>query len=68
MVTIFASCSLPESCFNDLNLGNTITMAPGMVSFDLVFYRLSEKVTFVDFPQGNKKEKTLTDISKLFLI
>ena len=29
-------------------------MAPRRVSFVLVFYKLSEKVTFVDFEQENK--------------
>ena len=29
-------------------------MAPRMVSFDLLFYTLSEKVTFVDFQQGDQ--------------
>ena len=42
--------SLPAG-LNDLKLGNTISMAPRMVSFDLVFYELLEKVTFVDFQQ-----------------
>ena len=37
-----------------VNLGITITMAPVMVSFNLVFYRLSEKVTFVDLQGGEQ--------------
>ena len=52
MVTIFVSYSF--SRFNNLKLNNTITMAPRMVSFDLVFYKLSEKVTFVDFQKGEQ--------------
>ena len=43
--------SVSFSCFNDLKLSNTISMAPRMVSLDLVFYELLEKVTFVDFQQ-----------------
>ena len=54
LVTIFILHSF--SCFNDLKLGSTITMAPRMVTFDLVFYKLSEKVTFVDFQQGEGKQ------------
>ena len=50
LVTVFVSHSF--SCFNDLKLGYTISMATEIVSFDLVFYKLSEKVTFVDFQQG----------------
>ena len=38
----FSLCTLR---INDLNLGTTTSMAPTMVSFDLVFYSLSEKVT-----------------------
>ena len=38
---------------NGLKLSNTITMAPRMVSFYLVFYiKHSEKVAFVDFQTG----------------
>ena len=40
MVTNFVSHSF--SYFNDLKLDNTITVATRMVSFDLVFYKLSE--------------------------
>ena len=50
LVTNFVSNSF--SCFNNLELDNTITVAPRIVSFDLAFYKLSEKVTFVDFQQG----------------
>ena len=42
------------SCFNDLKLDNTITMAPRMVSVDLMSYKLSEKVTYLTFNKGNK--------------
>ena len=52
LVRIFVSHSF--SCFNDLKLDNTITMVPRMVSFDLVFYNLSGKVTFVDCQQGEQ--------------
>ena len=52
LVTIFILHSF--LCFNDLKLGNTITVAPRMVSFDVVFFKLSEKVTFVDFQQGEQ--------------
>ena len=47
MMTNFVSHYL--SCFNDLKLNNTITISTRAVSFDLVFYKLSEKVNFVDF-------------------
>ena len=50
LVTVFVSH--PFSCFNDLKLGNAISMAPKLVSFDLSFYTLSGKVPFVDFQQG----------------
>ena len=33
-------------------MGNTISMATRMVSFDLVFHKLSENVSFVDLQQG----------------
>ena len=49
LVTIFVSHSF--LCFNDLQLGNTISMATRIMSFDLVFNKLSEKVTLVDFQQ-----------------
>ena len=50
LVTVFVSHSF--SCFNDLKMGNTISMATRMVSFDLVFHKLSENVSFVDLQQG----------------
>ena len=49
LVTVFISHSF--LCFNNLKLDNTITMAPRIVSFDLVLCKLSEKVTFVHFQQ-----------------
>ena len=52
LVTVFVPHSF--SWFNDLKLGNTISMAPRMVSFYLVFYKLSEKVTFADFQRGEQ--------------
>ena len=52
VVTIFVSHSI--SCFNDLKLGNTITMAPRKVSFNLVFINFQKKVTFVDFQRGEQ--------------
>ena len=53
LVTIFVLHSF--SCFNDLKLDNTIPMATRMVSFDLVFYKLWENVTFVDSQQGEQE-------------
>ena len=50
LVTVFVSHSF--SCFNDLKMGNTISMATRMVSFDLVFHKLSENVSFVDLQRG----------------
>ena len=50
LVTVFVSHSF--SCFNDLKMGNTISMATRMVSFDLVFHKLSENVSFVELQQG----------------
>ena len=50
LVTVFVSHSF--SCFNDLKMGNTISMATRMVSFDLVLHKLSENVSFVDLQQG----------------
>ena len=50
LVTVFVSHSF--SCFNDLKMGNTISMATRMVSFDLVFHKLSENISFVDLQQG----------------
>ena len=50
LVTVFVSHSF--SCFNNLKMGNTISMATRMVSFDLVFHKLSENVSFVDLQQG----------------
>ena len=47
LVTVFVSHSF--SCFIDLKMNTTSTMASPMVSFDLVFQRLSEKVTFSYF-------------------
>ena len=52
MVTIFVSHSF--SYFNDLNLDNTFTMATRRVSFVLNFYKISEKVDFVDFQHGEQ--------------
>ena len=52
MVTNFVSHSF--SCFNDLKLGNTITMATRMVSFDLVFYKLSQKLILSTLNMGEK--------------
>ena len=42
------------SCFNVLKLDITISMAPQMISFDLVLYKLSAKVTLLSFSKGNK--------------
>ena len=44
LVTVFVSHSF--SCFIDLKMNTTTTMATPMVSFDSVFHMLSEKVTF----------------------
>ena len=44
----------PFWCFNDLKLGNIISMAPRIVSFDFVFHKPSEKVFFLDFQQGEQ--------------
>ena len=52
LVTVFASHSF--LCFNDLNLGSTLSLAPRMVSFDVVFYTLSEKLLLLPFNKGNK--------------
>ena len=52
LVTIFVSHSF--SCFNDLKLGTAIPMATRMVSFDFIFYKLSEKVFFLTFNKGNR--------------
>ena len=52
LVTIFVSHSF--SCFIDLKMNTTTTMATQIVSFDLVFYKLSEKVSFFTFIKGNK--------------
>ena len=38
LVTLFILHSF--YCFNDLKLGNAISVAPGMVSFDLGFYKI----------------------------
>ena len=45
LVTIFVSH--PFSCFTDLKLDNTITLAPWMVSFYMVFHKLLDKVSLV---------------------
>ena len=42
------------SCFIDLKMNTTTTIATPMVSFGLVFLKLSEEVTFVTFIKGNK--------------
>ena len=52
LVTVFVSHSF--SCFIDLNMSTITTMVTPMVSFDLVFHKLSEKVTFFTFIKGNK--------------
>ena len=52
LATTFVSHS--PSCFNDLKLGSTITMAPRIVSFASIVYKLLQKVTFVDFQQGER--------------
>ena len=63
-MTIFVSHYF--SFFNDLKLGNTITMVPRMVSFDLVGYKLSEEVTFnkenkiFDFDEGFPVKNLIT--------
>ena len=44
LVTVFVSHSF--SCFIDLKMNTTTTMATPMVSFDSVFHMLSEKITF----------------------
>ena len=41
-----------------LQLDNTITMEARMVSFNLVFNKLSEKVNFSTFNMGNKGFET----------
>ena len=45
-VTNFVSHSF--SCFNDLKLDNAIIMAARIMSIELVFHKLSEKVSLVD--------------------
>ena len=40
--------------FYGLKLGTTISVATRMVSFDFIFDKLSEKVTFLDFRQGEQ--------------
>ena len=52
LVTISVSHSF--SCFNDLKLDNTITMAPRMVSFDWVFIQFQKKLLLLTFNKGNK--------------
>ena len=52
LVTFVVSHSCP--CFIDLILGNAIIITPRKVPFDLVIYRLSEKITFVYFEQGEQ--------------
>ena len=47
LVTVFVSRSF--SCFLDIKMNTTTTMATPMVSFDLVFHKLSEKVNFLLF-------------------
>ena len=47
LVTVFVSDSF--SCFIDLKMNTTTTMATPMVSFDLVFHQLSEKSYFFYF-------------------
>ena len=49
---VFVSHSF--SCFVDLKMNTTTTMATPMVSFDSVFHMLSEKITFFTFIVGNK--------------
>ena len=51
-MTIFVSHSF--SCFNDLKLGNTITMTLRILSFDLVFLSFQKKVLLLTFSKGNK--------------
>ena len=52
LVTAFVSHSF--TCFNDLSLGDNVSMATRMVSFDLGFCTPSEKVTLIDFQQGKQ--------------
>ena len=47
LVTVFVSHHF--RCFFDLKMNTTTTMATPMVSFDLVFHKLSEKVTLFTF-------------------
>ena len=47
LVTVFVSHSF--SCFIDLKMNTTTTMATPMVSLDLVFHKLSEKNTLLYF-------------------
>ena len=52
LVTVFVSHSF--SCFIDHKLGNTISMAPWMVSFELVFMIFQKKLLLLTFNKGNK--------------
>ena len=52
LVTVFVSHSF--SCFIDLKMNTTNTMATPMVSFDSVFHMLSEKITFFYFSCGEQ--------------
>ena len=51
LVTIFVSHSF--SCFNDLKLDNTITMATGRVSFDLNFMSFQKRLLLLTFNKEN---------------
>ena len=49
--TLVSSCFMAANGFYDPKLGTTISVAIRMVSFDFIFDKLSEKVTFLDFRQ-----------------
>ena len=42
------------SCFEDLQLDNTISMAPRMVSFGLIFISFQKKLSLSTVNMGNK--------------
>ena len=52
LVAVFVSHSF--SCLIDLKMNTTTTTATPMVSFDLVFHKLSKKFPFLTFIKGNK--------------
>ena len=52
LVTVFVSHSF--SCLIDLKMNTATTTATPMVSFDLVFHKLSKKISFFNFHQGKQ--------------